>query len=373
MKGWTMNTTMSKLVAVAAVGLIGSVGLVGAGRGDAAIAATAAPAASAVRAQSGVAAPGASQFTLAPAPAANGALRPYFILSIAPGRSAEDVIMFGNRGSTAQDYRVGVTAGRTAANSGSAYGGLSGHCVGPACWVSGLPRTVTLAPNTQEEIRFQVAVPASARPGQYLAGITATPEQAPEPVTLGTHGHASTTVIVVSRVIIGVALTVGRLSALRTEINITGVTAAWIDSIVRLGVDIRNRGQRFTKGAGGLSCALGGVSRRYPVIMDTVLPGDAAALQVNGDGMRAGNWVCTVRIKDSGGRIDTWSGVVTVPASVPAATRPIANGDYVAPPGDTMPSWAIVLMVLGGLILFSLWALILRRSHDRNLGNRSGA
>jgi hypothetical protein len=28
-------------------------------------------------------------------------------------------------------------------------------------------------------------------------------------------------------------------------------------------------------------------------------------------------------------------------------------------------------MVLAGLILFSIWALILRRNHDKNLGNPS--
>jgi hypothetical protein len=28
----------------------------------------------------------------------------------------------------------------------------------------------------------------------------------------------------------------------------------------------------------------------------------------------------------------------------------------------------MALMVLAGLILFSIWALILRRNHDRNLG-----
>jgi len=37
--------------------------------------------------------------------------------------------------------------------------------------------------------------------------------------------------------------------------------------------------------------------------------------------------------------------------------------------GVGIPAWAIVLMVLAGLILFSIWALILRRSHDKNLDN----
>lgn len=103
--------------------------------------------------------------------------------------------------------------------------------------------------------------------------------------------------------------------------------------------------------------------------MDTVLPGDGAALAVNGLGMHTGIWLCTVKIKDSGGRTDTWTGDVTVPGTVAAATKRIAPNDYVVPSTPGIPIWSIVLMVLGGFILFSIWALILRRNHDRNRGN----
>ncbi len=36
-------------------------------------------------------------------------------------------------------------------------------------------------------------------------------------------------------------------------------------------------------------------------------------------------------------------------------------------PQSGIPLWAIVLMVLGGLVLFSLWAVLLRRQRNRNL------
>lgn len=57
-----------------------------------------------------------------------------------------------------------------------------------------------------------------------------------------------------------------------------------------------------------------------------------------------------------------------VPAKAAAATKRIAENAYVVPTGTGIPGWAIVLMVIGGLILFSIWALILRRNHDKNLG-----
>ena len=130
---------------------------------------------------------------------------------------------------------------------------------------------------------------------------------------------------------------------------------------------MRNTGQRFTRGHGEMTCTLGSVSRTYPVYMDTVLPGDGAGLAVNGIGMHSGTWQCAVALNDTPAGTATWTGDVVVPAAVAAATRRIANNDYVVPSSPRIPIWAIVLMVLGGFILFSIWALILRRNHDRNL------
>jgi hypothetical protein len=67
---------------------------------------------------------------------------------VAPGRSTTDIVVFSNNLPVTQRYRVGVTAGLTAGNSGSAYGALGTACAGTACWVTGIPRAVTLPPHT---------------------------------------------------------------------------------------------------------------------------------------------------------------------------------------------------------------------------------
>jgi hypothetical protein len=311
--------------------------------------------------------PAPGQFALTPTPA-DGQSRHYFKLAVDPGHSGRDVIVVSNVGSTPITLRLGTSNGVTAANSGSAFGPLATPCAGIGCWVAGLPKTVTVGPHSGEEVPFRVAVPAGTRPGQYLAGITATPATAPKPVKLKTTGHTGTgtQVVILERVSVGVAVTVGPLASLDTKIDVTGVTAGWIQTLVRLSVNVRNVGQRFTKGSGTMTCQLAGGARSYPVYMDTVLPGDTAALQVNGVGMHTGSWPCTIRVKDSGGHTDTWAGTVTVPAAVAAATKRIGQNDYVVPAEPGIPAWAIALIVLGGLILFSIWALILRRSHDKN-------
>jgi hypothetical protein len=316
------------------------------------------------------AAPGPGQFALTPVPA-NGKSRHYFKLSVAPGGSARDAIVVSNVGSSTITLRLGTSDGVTAANSGSAFGPLATPCAGVGCWVTGLPKTVTVRPHSAEGVPFLVAVPAGTAPRQYLAGITAAPATAPKPVKVNSTGRTGTgtQVVIVERVSVGVAVTVGPLARLDTKVDITGVTAGWIETLVRLSVNVRNAGQRFTKGTGTMTCQLAGITRTYPVEMDTVLPAGTAALQVNGIGLHAGSWPCTVRLKDSGGHTDSWAGTVIVPAEAAAATKRIAENAYVVPPRAGIPGWAIVLMVLGGLILFSIWGLILRRSHNKNLGH----
>jgi hypothetical protein len=331
----------------------------------AAVIATAGPAVAAI-----ATGPGPAEFSLAPAAAADGQQRGYFTMTVAPDASATDVVMFINNSAATERLRVGVTEGVTALNSGSAYTALGGACTGAACWVTGLPATVTLLPRTQESVRFGVRVPAHTKPAQYLAGITASPVTA-QSAAPKSNGRTRTRVIVVERVIIGVAVTVGKLSALPVRTKIAGVTASWIDGLVRLNAEVANTGKRFTSGSGTLACSLDGATRSYRLSMDTVLPGQDALLAVNGTGMHSGTWNCTVTILATDSTKATWTGNVTVPAEVAAATKRIGNDDYVAPSEPGIPGWAIVLMVLGGFILFSIWALILRRNHDRNRGKHA--
>jgi hypothetical protein len=311
--------------------------------------------------------PVTGQFGLAPAPGANGQPRGYFQLSVRPGGSARDLVVIGNPSAQTQKIRLGTADGLTATNSGSAYGPLESNCAGTSCWVIGVPGTVTLAPHSRAEVRFEVDVPKGTKPAQYLTGIAATLAQAPKPTPVASSTHGTAQVVVVPRVVIGVAVTVGQLNKLQVKTAVTGVTAGWVDGVVRLSVQVKNTGQRFTKGTGTMSCSNGGDNRSFSVAMDTVLPGQGAGLQVNGTGMHQGTWQCLVRMKEGDGGTASWTGAVTVSSTQPAKTKRVGPSAYEAPGGGGIPAWAIALMVLGGLILFSLWAVLLRRQRNRNL------
>jgi hypothetical protein len=311
--------------------------------------------------------PGGVSFGLAPVPTAAGQPRPYFNLTIAPGGSAQDIAIVSNEGSRTERLRVGTSRGITAANSGSAFGSFSRACAGVGCWVTGLPATVTLVPGTGRALGFRVAVPAGTRPGQYLAGITVVAAAPPRSVRLKSHGHVSVNVIVVDQVTIGVAITVGSLARLRTQLVIPAVTAGSIGSLPRLYVHVRNTGQTFARASGTVSCRAGGQDRLFRVVIDTVLPGGQAVLPINAPGLGSGELLCTASLRDDAGHPVAWSGTIDTIAPTPAVTIHTGSGAYSTLPVNAVPGWAIALMVLGGLILAALVGILVlyRRANRR--------
>jgi hypothetical protein len=308
----------------------------------------------------GTGAPEPGGFGLTPSPTAAGRPRPYFRFAMRPGRSARDTAIVSNDGPRTLRLRITTVVGVTALNSGSAFEARAG-CTGASCWMTGLPVTVTLGPGAHVALPFRVTVPAGTPPGQYLAGLAAEPAARPRPVRLGSHGRASALAVIVDQVDVGVAVTVGSRSRLKTILVIPAVTGGFVGTTPRLYIRVRNSGQTFTKATGTILCLAGGRRRWFRVIMDTVLPGGGAVLPVNAPGLSGRAVPCRVRLHDGAARAVTWSGIVQFPDPAPATTVHTGNGVYSAVPRDQVPPWAIVLMVLGALILATLLALLLRR------------
>jgi hypothetical protein len=310
-------------------------------------------------------------FGLIPAQTRSGQSRPYFQLTIAPGRSARDVAIVSNEGKKTERLRIITSRGVTATNSSSAFVAGTGRCSGTSCWVSGLPHQVILAPGARRALPFRVVVPRGTRPAQYLAGITAESAIRPRAVRVGSNGHASAKAIIIDQVTVGVAVTVGRLSQLRTRLVVTRLSAGWIGSTPRLYLPVRNPGQTFARAHGTVSCRSDGRRHSYRVIIETVLPGGGAVVPVNALGLRTGSLPCTVRLVDSAGHPVIWSGLVNLPPRKITRIYHTANGVYVSLPANTIPPWAVALMVLGGLLVAGL-VLVLIRSR-RQLARPAGA
>jgi hypothetical protein len=305
-------------------------------------------------------------------PGSDGRAAAYFTMTTDAGHSVTAAALISNTGRSTQALRVSRSTGVTAANGGSAFSHVFQSCTGPGCWLTGLPATVRLPAGTGEKLLFTVRVPAGTAPGQYLAGITAESAAAPRPVRVASNGRTTEKAVVIEQVTVGVAITVGPLARMRTRLAIRGVSGTAVGPTARLDIVLKNTGQTFARAAVRSFCTADGERYSFAVNASTILPRDQATIAVNAPGLRMGATPpCTVRVGYGNGLASTatWSGLVTLPA--PTHTRIVHTGAgaYSVIPPAGIPPWAIALFIVGGLILLSLWAVLLRRARNRRRDN----
>ena len=306
---------------------------------------------------------GNGQFGLTPVPDSAGRAAPYFMLTMAAGESATDTALVSNEGQVAEKLKLSRATGVTAGNGGSAFSQEFQGCSGTSCWVSGLAGEVTVPAGAAERLQFTVRVPAGTPPGQYLAGLTVEAATPPPSVQVGSNGKATARAIIIERVTVGVAVTVGVLSRMTTRLRIPDVTGEAIGPTARLNMDLANTGQTFAHGTGKASCTVAGKSHSFAIYAATVLPHDQAVIAVNAPGLPEGvTMPCAVWLGYGNGLIARWAGSVTVPALPRTHIVHTGPGAYSVIPNNGIPAWAIALIVIGVLVLvLAAWAVVLLR------------
>jgi hypothetical protein len=313
---------------------------------------------------------------LTPLQVVDGHLAQYFAFNVAPGHSVTGDVLISNPSHTTRKLKISRSAGATAANGGTFFSQTFQRCAGPGCWVTGLPATVTLAPETGEKLQFTVTVPRGTAPGQYLAGLTTEAAAKPKPVKIGSKGNPNATgrVIIIDQVTVAVAVTVGTMSELTTRLQIPRAYATLIGTVVRLNIDLANTGQTFAHGTGTASCGPAGRPHTYRFYASTVLPHERALIAANLQGLAvAGAAVpCTVRINYGRRQTVSWSGLVTVPAASASRVVRTGLGSYSVIPVGGIPAWATALIVIGVLLLAAAVVLFVRL-HGRRPADETGS
>jgi hypothetical protein len=304
---------------------------------------------------------GNGQFGLTPAPDSAGSVAAYFMLTMAAGESMTAAALVSNEGHVTETLKLSPATGVTAGNGGSAFSDEFQACAGAGCWVGGLAGEVTLPGGGVKRVPFTVRVPAGTPAGQYLAGLTVEAAVPPASVQVGSNGKATARAVIIERVTVGVAVTVGVLSQMTTRLRIPDVSGQAIGPTARLNIEVANTGQMFTHGTGQASCTAAGRRRSFSVYASTVLPHDQAVIAVNAPGLPEGvSMPCAVRLGYGNGLIATWTGLVTVPAPPRARIVHTGPGDYSVVPYAGTPVWAVALLVIGVLVLAALAAVLLR-------------
>ena len=310
-------------------------------------------------------------FGAVPLSAGSAIGRSYFNYTLRAGATKKDVILLSNAAHHPVTVKISASQGRTATNSGYFYTGGFKKCQGTACWITGLPATVTIPARTTKEnlahvqVPFTVLVPASATPKQYLAGITIEPNKLPNATKVAQKGKVGVEALIIHQVNIGLAVTVGNIATLPKKMVIPSVTSTLIGSLPRLNVHVHNIGKTFLAGAGNTVCSPPSgkkVSSKFG--SNIVLPAEKATLAVNEQGLKLGSVdYCVVKINYGGATDAVWRGRVHISSNVlKYYHKPgTPNGEEQLVPGPSVPTWAyiaggILLAIILGLLFFLLAA-----------------
>jgi hypothetical protein len=291
-----------------------------------------------------------AQVHLGPQASADAA-ESYFTVDAAPGTTVTEHLVAANPTNSTCSVALARAFGRTATNSGDTYAAsTAGRCVSTACWVTGLPTSVAVAPGRRVVVPFQVHVPASATAGQYLAGVVGEP-------TMKSGSAATSTGVAVhiaNRVAIGVAVTVP--GALQPRVAIPAVTVDADASVLsaKLEVRERNTGNTWEHPVGAITVRVGDRTVRIPMTSNTLLAGDTATLTAGISGVPAGTYDTTARLTyATGAKTAVWHGSVTFPAP-PQVTR---SGQIIRVVDAGTPTW--VFGTIGGLALLLVVVIVL--------------
>jgi hypothetical protein len=297
---------------------------------------------------------GSSPFAMSPSFKKGQKISSYFQLNMRAGQTKTEQVSLSDTGRNAELLKLGASFGVTAPNTGAAYKGAYAPCKQTACWIRDLPAEVQLRAGETKKVAFKVVVPSGTPNKQYLAGITAQPAHNGGSVVVGKKGSATARAIIINQITVGVAVTIGPLSSLRSALAIRGAHAVAIGKTPRLLVEVHNVGQRFTSATGSAVCTDQGHQHSYSVLANTILPGDSAVISVNALGLPAlSKSRCSITLP-FGTSSAHWVGTVKVPSLKVAKVVHNHKGQYTAVPDPSFPVWAVAVMAGGGGLLLAL-------------------
>lgn len=297
----------------------------------------------------------------------------YLSLSLAAGNTSLAAVVAANPEPYPCTVNFFAAYGKTATNSGDTYpiGSSGGRpCTKESCWISKLPATLRLAPESRTNVPFLVSVPAGTGPGQYLAGVVGEPAQSPGAAPLPARS-GGVGALVRTGVAIGVAVTVP--GPLRPALSIKAVSVSHgVSPLPVVRVTESNDGNQWLHPNGSVIVHDGTRSLRFSLTSNTVLPGDSATIATSVD-VPAGRYPCEVDLSYAKTtKVAAWHG--TLDFAAPAA-RSTANGvPALVVSNSTLPGWAKGVIIGGGVLIVVLIIALIRMARYRRAaagGNRS--
>jgi hypothetical protein len=299
-------------------------------------------------------------FGAAPVSVRKGSPRSYFSLTVPPAAFVRDAVTISNGSATPQELAVSPSLGKTASISGYSYVDAFARCRGAACWIHGLPKSVIVPAKAAIVLHFTVSVPPGTPKRQYLAGISVQPAKLPQPVIVGRSAGIGAKAAVVTRVNVGVAITVGAVADLRTRLSVVGVRAVYSLTTPTLLIHERNLGETFVAARGKAICLDGSATHVYPVVSSLVLPAESAVLPVTALGLQpSASLHCSVSLSYRRGMApSSWRGTVKLPSKRPGKLIQTGPHTFSQVPKPRVPRWAIGAIAGGAFLVVVLLVMV---------------
>jgi len=211
----------------------------------------------------------------------------YFSYRVSPGSTLNDEALVLNTGDEPVTLHLYAADGVTAQNGGTdfvEFGSFStGYSHAASTWVTPSVDEVTLAPDEERTIAFQLNIPADAEPGQHVAGLVV--EAAPELSTVDTTNETESQMSIETVRRVGVAIVMDVPGERNAILKINDIAMhEQNDAGTVFAVELENQGNVFLKSNGFFVITDRNAERiitTIPVSFDTILPGDVATFYVS--------------------------------------------------------------------------------------------
>lgn len=282
----------------------------------------------------------------------------YFTLNVPAGGTAAGTIELTNENDRPLKIQVDPVDGLTGATSGAVYANRDDPRKETGRWLTPAASSITVGPHARSELRFTVAVPADAEPGDHVGAIAfQTPASAPS--------EGSFSVKQIVRVAVAVQIRVSGPAKRAAELGgmaIEPVGGTQVPSVV---VDLTNTGGLLCRPT--MTVALSQDGRRVGTTsrdLDTILPGDTIPYPMPWpDPLEAGTYQADTRLTGCGRPVETSADVVL---EQDLRGTKAAPGPASLPEDDGVggvPLWAVA--GIAGAALLGGFLLARRRPRDR--------
>jgi hypothetical protein len=278
----------------------------------------------------------------------------YYAFDAPPGSSTLQTVVVRNDRSRPLVADIEAVDAHTSAATGASYDAPGTQASGTGSWIVVATPEVTLQPGEQQSVDFTVHVPRIAKPGVYLAGISAA-VPLPKSTTTSTvdKQHAAFKLTLQPQRLIAVQITVP--GPREPKLVVTGARASAGQDGVALMIGIANRGNDFARGTGTITVGDTGLQNRFKI--DTFIPGTSIQYRVPWTkDVVPGAHAVSVRLR-YGAKATNWNGTADINRNVRAkleadlAKNRLPGGDGTLPWPLMGAGFAAALLCAGGVVV----------------------